>query len=120
MRHPIGLVLDCRDPEPLARFWTEALGYANVGAAGTYVLLVDADGNGPRLLLQQVAEAKPGKNRMHLDIHTPDVDGEVRRLEGIGASRLVDEPMSEFGTQWVVMADPEGNEFCVCSAGTES
>jgi len=116
MRNPIGLVLDCRDPETLAPFWREALGYTVLGSAGSYVLLVDGDGTGPKLLLQRVPESKPAKNRMHLDVDTRDVDGEVRRLEELGASRLEDARV-EHGTRWVVMADPEGNEFCVCDGG---
>jgi predicted enzyme related to lactoylglutathione lyase len=116
MRHPIGLVLDCADPDRLAGFWAEALGYTEVGRAGSYVMLVDPDGGGPQLLLQRVAEEKAGKNRMHLDLHTPDVDAEVARLEALGARRIAD-PHHEHGSHWVVMADLEGNELCVCSAG---
>jgi predicted enzyme related to lactoylglutathione lyase len=67
----------------------------------------------PKLLLQRVDEAKAGKNRMHLDIDSPDVDGEVARLEGLGARRLEADARTEFNSRWVVMADPEGNEFCV-------
>lgn len=110
----IGLVLDCADPETLARFWSEALGYRFVGAEGSYALLVDEAGQGPKLLLQRVAEPKAGKNRMHLDTHVSDVEAEVGRLEGLGATR-VEGPRHEFSSTWVVMADPEGNEFCVCS-----
>jgi predicted enzyme related to lactoylglutathione lyase len=54
---------------------------------------------------------------MHLDIETPDVDTEVRRLEAIGARRAEPDPITEFGMHWVVMLDPEGNEFCVCDGG---
>jgi predicted enzyme related to lactoylglutathione lyase len=117
MAAKFGLVLDCADPERLAGFWAEALGYTNLGRADPYVLLVDEAKQRPKLLLQQVAEPKPGKNRMHLDVEADDVDGEVRRLEGLGARR-VEDPMEEHGSRWVVMADPEGNEFCVCS-GTD-
>jgi predicted enzyme related to lactoylglutathione lyase len=113
----MGLVLDCADPEALAAFWSPALGYTTLGSAGSYVLLVDEAKQRPKLLLQRVDESKPGKNRMHLDIETDDVDAEVGRLEGLGARRLED-AMEEHGSRWVVMADPEGNEFCVCT-GTE-
>ena len=58
-----------------------------------------------------------GKNRMHFDIETPQVDDEVARLEELGATRIVGEALQEHGNRWVVMADPEGNEFCVCNAG---
>ena len=111
-----GLVLDCADPERLAVFWSAALGYTTLGSAGSYVLLVDETGAQPKLLLQRVTESKTTKNRMHLDIECPDVGGEVARLGGLGAGR-VDGPISEHGTTWVVMHDPEGNEFCVCDGG---
>jgi predicted enzyme related to lactoylglutathione lyase len=116
MAAELGLVLDCADPVALARFWSEAIGYETVGEFGSYVLLVDADGGQPKLLLQRVSEPKAGKNRMHFDIETPGVDEEVRRLEGLGARRLEADAREELGTRWVVMADPEGNEFCVCGA----
>ena len=109
----IGLVLDCADPQALAPFWSAALGYESLGAAGNYVLLAAPTGARPHLLLQRVDEPKTGKNRMHLDIETPDVDGEVARLEGLGARRIEADARTEHGSRWVVMADPDGNEFCV-------
>ena len=112
----LGLVLDCADPERLAEFWSAALGYTTLGGAGSYVLLVDEKGTQPKLLLQRVPEPKTTKNRMHLDIECPDVAGESGRLEALGATR-VQGPMSEHGSTWVVMHDPEGNEFCVCDGG---
>ena len=114
----IGLVLDCANPEALAPFWVEALGLERVGAAGTYVMLSSPSGALPKLLLQRVGEPKVAKNRMHLDIETPDVEGEVNRLEVLGAHRVEAGERSEHGSRWVVMADPEGNEFCVCSGGS--
>ena len=119
--HPtahFGLVLDCADPEPLAKFWSEALGYTNVGSAGSYVALYPRQGNGPKLLLQRVTEPKTAKNRMHLDIETPDIEREATRLIGLGARRLTDSTCSEHGSAWLLMADPEGNEFCICDNGS--
>ncbi|HET6963963.1 MAG TPA: VOC family protein [Acidimicrobiales bacterium] len=113
----IGLVLDCVDPEALAGFWAEALGVQRIGAAGNYVMLASKSGTIPKLLLQRVSEAKAAKNRMHLDIETPDAEAEVARLESLGARRLEGEARAEHGMRWFVMADPEGNEFCVCGAG---
>ena len=120
MAATLGLVLDCTDPESLAAFWADAIGYTIVGGAGNYVMLVDESRRQPKLLLQRVAEAKAGKHRMHFDIETADVDTEAARLEALGARRLEAEPVEEHGTRWIVMADPEGNEFCVCDGGTAS
>ena len=117
MAAKLGLVLDCADPDRLAAFWSKAIGYTILGGAGSYVLLVDEAGQQPKLLLQRVSEPKTGKNRMHFDIETPAVDDEVSRLEALGAVRVGEEPVEEHGNRWVVMSDPEGNEFCVCNAG---
>jgi predicted enzyme related to lactoylglutathione lyase len=116
----IGLVLDCADPQELATFWAAALGYTVLGGAGTYMLLVPPDPSQPKLLLQGVPETKSVKNRMHLDIEVSDVEAEVARLETLGARRAEGGGMSEFGSTWQVMADPEGNEFCVCDGGMGS
>lgn len=113
----MGLVLDCDDPEKLAEFWAPALGYRRVGSAGQYVLLLPAEPGPPKLLLQKVPEAKTVKNRMHLDIDAADIDTEAARLEALGARRVSGEAFSEHGSRWHLMLDPEGNEFCVCSAG---
>ena len=114
----IGLVLDCAEPDRLAEFWAAALGYQDVGGAGSYRMLLPADGGpGPQVLLQRVPEPKASKLRMHLDIHTPDIEAEAARLAGLGARRLENEAVEEHGSHWVLMADPEGNEFCVCDAG---
>jgi predicted enzyme related to lactoylglutathione lyase len=118
MTATIGLVLDCRDPEALAPFWAAALGYVEIGSAGAYVLLMDPEGVKPKLLLQAVAEDKQVKNRMHLDIDAEDIEAEAARLEALGAVRVADDPRHEHGTTWILMADPEGNELCVCDGGT--
>src|SRR2546423_5071943 len=107
-------VLDCQDPQALAPFWAAALGYKQVAAAGQYVVLGTGDRTGHELILQGVAEPKTAKNRMHLDIKAENVDAEVARLVGLGA-RTTSEPVEEWGERWVVLVDPEGNEFCVCA-----
>ncbi len=116
-RPAFGLVLDCTDAARLADFWASALDYVNVGAAGTYVALYPREGAGPKLLLQQVPEPRAGKNRMHLDIDTPDIEAEAERLIALGACRVGESPCREHGMTWVTMADPEGNEFCICDGG---
>jgi predicted enzyme related to lactoylglutathione lyase len=113
----IGLVLDCTDPERLAEFWAPALGYVNLGTAGSYVLLLPNGKPGPKLLLQQVPEVKTVKNRMHLDFETADIEAEALRLEALPARRVRDDHMHEHGSSWILMNDPEGNEFCVCDGG---
>lgn len=109
----IHVVLDCREPEALAGFWTFALGYRVAHSEGMFVVLVPEEGPGPPFLLQRVTEAKAGKNRMHVDIPSDDVVATAEALVAHGATRLSPEPLEELGTRWITLADPEGNEFDV-------
>jgi predicted enzyme related to lactoylglutathione lyase len=105
-------VLDCSDADALADFWAAALGFRRGRFHPPYVRLRDPADRWPNLLLQQVPEPKTVKNRMHLDIQTTDLPAEVERLRALGAVILV--PAHDdagFGT--AVLADPQGNEFCV-------
>jgi len=106
------LTLDVADPDVQQAFWCAALGYEHVGGARQYRALADPAGKGPKVLLQQVPEAKAAKNRLHLDLHVADIEAEAARLEACGAVRVG--KADEFGISWIVMHDPEGNEFCVC------
>jgi predicted enzyme related to lactoylglutathione lyase len=107
----IELTLDCTELDQAATFWQAALGYVLAGVIeGRYVSLT---GHGPALTLQRVEERKSVKNRMHQDLLVDEVEEEVRRLEVLGASRLTPVARQEFGQTWFVLADPEGNEFCV-------
>ena len=117
MAAQLGLVLDCADPERLAPSGQKRSATRPSAAPGTTSCSSTRPEQQPKLLLQQVSEPKAGKNRMHFDIETPTVDEEVSRLEGLGARRLGTDAIEEHGTRWVVMADPEGNEFCVCDGG---
>ena len=113
----VSVVLDTVDPRALAGFWCEALGYREAGDLGTFLVLAPEQGDeGPVVILQRVPEPRNGKNRVHLDLHPPDADAHVARLEGLGARRVGD-PVTELeatlGVRWQRMADPEGNEFCV-------
>jgi predicted enzyme related to lactoylglutathione lyase len=110
------VVLDCLQPEPLAQFWANALGYRRTPSGGPYVVLIPGAQPGPELVLQRVPEPKLGKNRMHLDLRVATLEPELARLTALGAQVLTPEPIDEDGFCWVVLADPEGNEFCV---GTE-
>jgi predicted enzyme related to lactoylglutathione lyase len=109
----IHVVLDCADPKKLAEFWSKALGYEVSGFADQWGML-----KGPRdgdvFLLQAVPEPKSGKNRMHIDITASDIEAKAKELEELGAQRLSEDTVSQFGMTWIVMADPEGNEYCVC------
>jgi predicted enzyme related to lactoylglutathione lyase len=116
----IGLVLDCQNPTGLAPFWAAALGYEIAGAVDDYTLLVPNGRPGPKLLLQRVPEAKAGKNRMHFDIHTAEIEQAASQLEAFGGTRISPGVLAEYNSHWIVMADPEGNEFCVCDLGTDA
>jgi hypothetical protein len=143
MATAVQVTFDCADPARLARFWADALGYrlqdppagfpswpAFLGSIGvpesewnSRNAAVDPAGLGPRIFFQRVPEPKRGKNRVHLDIKVggdhgtpPDerrrrIEAEAARLVGLGATRL--SPVEERGDFWIVMTDPEGNEFCV-------
>ena len=113
--------IDGNDIERLAAFWSAALGYVAHASSGPYRSLVPALGDDdpagrPKLILQQVPEPPAGtKNRLHLDLIVGShFEAEAQRLVGLGATRLTDGVIREAGTAWIVLADPEGNEFCVC------
>jgi predicted enzyme related to lactoylglutathione lyase len=111
----VAIVIDADDVVAVRDFWVEALGYVAFGSAGQYRSAIPADGaDGPKFVFQQVGERRPaGKNRLHVDIEVgDDMEAECARLVGIGATQL-GEPVAEAGTVWIVMADPEGNEFCL-------
>jgi predicted enzyme related to lactoylglutathione lyase len=113
------LVIDCSDLDGAARFWAAVLGYEasppGVGADGSarYRGLQPESGVGIDVLLQRVPDVKSQKNRLHLDLRTPDLEAEVRRVLGLGATLLTSEPVAEDGWLWHILADPDGNEFCV-------
>lgn len=114
-RSTVELVLDCEEPNSLAEFWSEALGYRDYYTDATLAVLVPQQGSASPLLLQRVPERKTGKNRMHLDIVVDDIESEVHRLQTLGARRIDEGVQSFGGTRWVRMSDPEQNEFCVSS-----
>ncbi|HYS30282.1 MAG TPA: VOC family protein [Candidatus Limnocylindria bacterium] len=110
----LGIVLDCADPEQLAGFWARALRYRVGPYQPPYIILRPEAGDGPKFVLQHVPEPKQVKNRMHLDLWVADIEVEARRLSELGARRQSADPLEEIGSRWIVMADPEGNEFCLC------
>jgi catechol 2,3-dioxygenase-like lactoylglutathione lyase family enzyme len=112
------LIIDCRDPRRVADFWASALGYEAIEHHGggedgeRYVELRGPEGSGPSLVFLRVPEPKTLKNRLHIDVNATDGDQaeEVERLLALGARRV---DIGQGEQSWVVLADPEGNEFCV-------
>ncbi|GAA2662201.1 VOC family protein [Actinosynnema pretiosum subsp. pretiosum] len=108
--------VDTTDPRGLAGFWAAALETDAVqehGEDGDLVML--STEGGVRLGFQRVAEPTPGKNRVHLDFGAVDLSAEVERLTGLGAVLVAERSMP--GVEWVVLADPAGNQFCVTGRG---
>jgi len=109
------VVVDCNDFASMMAFWMEALHYTyREPLEADWVILRDPDGKTVNVSLQQVPEPRVGKNRLHFDLYTEDQKGEVERLLGLGATLhpRTPEPNEDF----VVLADPEGNLFCVIDA----
>jgi predicted enzyme related to lactoylglutathione lyase len=111
------VTIDSIQPQRLAEFWAQALGWrVDPDGDDDEVAVEKPDGSDddPALLFLRVPEQKAGKNRIHLDLNPgDDQEAEVRRLEDLGARRV---DIGQGKQTWVVMADPEGNEFCVLSA----
>ncbi|SHF36129.1 VOC family protein [Streptoalloteichus hindustanus] len=103
------VTIDCEDPQRLVAFWTRALG-ASVVVDYTEFVILGVEGS-PALGLQRVDEPRAGKNRVHFDLVADDPAAEVRRLVELGATQLAEHSVP--GLAWTVLADPEGNEFCV-------
>ena len=110
------LAIDCADPQRLAAFWCAALGYARQeGDDPNEIAIVPTDGRGQHLLFLRVPDRKTTKNRLHLALRPDDQDAEVARLLALGATRT---DIGQGQQTWVVLADPEGNEFCILRALT--
>jgi predicted enzyme related to lactoylglutathione lyase len=113
------LSVDAADPRALATFWEAALGWRRTSEDDEEVVLEPPagspqDGVAPDLLFCRVGDDRVVKNRLHLDLRPVDQAAEVARLEGLGATRADVGQGPE--VTWVVLADPEGNEFCVLRA----
>jgi predicted enzyme related to lactoylglutathione lyase len=117
------------DPTRLADFWIAALGYRRQEAPVAFIeawvaagrsadaadAAVDPEGRGPRLFFQRMERDPAAPMPIHLDLHAEDADGEVRRLEDLGATVVErkERVTGQWTERWTVMADPEGNRFCV-------
>jgi predicted enzyme related to lactoylglutathione lyase len=109
------VVVDTHDLPGLARFWTQALDW-KILSEREREIIIGPDENAPvGMCFMPVTDPKPGKNRVHLDLTTEagDRDAEIERLLALGARRV---DVGQTGEEsWTVLADPEGNEFCVLS-----
>ncbi|MEU3649132.1 VOC family protein [Lentzea sp. NPDC034063] len=125
----IQVTMDAADPGKLAAFWADALGYVlqppppgfeswedfavknkiPFESVNDYSAIIDPEGKGPRFFFQRVPEGKTAKNRLHLDVNA-GLEA-VDRLVSLGATRVRE--FNDNKGHWVVMLDPEGNEFCV-------
>ena len=113
------VTFDCENPEQLAAFWSEALGHpvddVNEEAKPFFASIGGTDpGFSPTWLFLKVPEGKTTKNRMHLDLVAEDPPAEIERLVAAGGTHVADK--DEWGIQWSVMLDVEGNEFCIATA----
>ena len=117
------LIIDCQDHDLVGRFWQEVLGYEETercdGPEDFYVELTGPPGAGPRIVVGRAPDDKVVKNRLHIDVNATDRDrdAEVERILDLGATR-VDIGQGD-DVSWVVLADPEGNEFCVLRSRVE-
>ena len=110
------IVVDAHDPARVAEFWRQALSYRSAYAGPDEVAIEPPDDDAaPAIVFVPVPEAKTIKNRVHLDLAPDDQSAEVTRLLTLGARRI---DIGQGDVPWVVMADPEGNEFCVLTPRT--
>jgi predicted enzyme related to lactoylglutathione lyase len=106
-------IIDAQDPAALGRWWQEALGWVVVNDDPEEFEIRPAADRFPGLLFGTVPEPKLVKNRLHLDFRPDDRDREVERMLALGATRV---DVGQGEESWVVLADPEGNEFCILSS----
>jgi hypothetical protein len=106
-------IVGSADPVALGEWWRDALGWIVVNDAPDEFEIRPASERLPGLLFVPVAERKTAKNRLHLDFRPDDRDAEVERLVAMGATRA---DVGQGEETWIVLRDPEGNEFCVLSS----
>ena len=115
------ICVDSTDPSRPAAFWEQALGWRRTHDSPDEVVLEPPKGSredsiAPDLLFLRVPETKTVKNRLHIDLRPDDQAAEVARLESLGARRV--DIGQDAAVSWVVLSDPDGNEFCVLRALT--
>ena len=107
------VTVDSSDPATIAKFWAAVLDYQVIYSAPDEVVIARDEKTYPALSIVPVPEGKTVKNRLHIDLNPENQEAEVERLIGLGARRI---DIGQGEVRWVVMADPEGNEFCVLRA----
>ncbi len=107
------VVVDSADPAEAAKFWAAVLDYQVIYGAPDEVVIAKDEKTYPGLIFVPVPEGKTVKNRLHIDLNPENQEAEVDRLIELGARRI---DIGQGEVTWVVMADPEGNEFCVLRA----
>jgi predicted enzyme related to lactoylglutathione lyase len=112
------LTIDCHNPKLLGEFWAEVLSWQVTHESETEVVLEPPAGSplvnvAPDILFLKVPDKKVVKNRLHLDLRPDDRDAEVTRIKKLGAVEVEIGQSQDPNVTWVVLADPEGNEFCV-------
>jgi predicted enzyme related to lactoylglutathione lyase len=116
------ITVDAHDPRALAQFWAEVLGWKIGEGVNELEVWIERELGDPKntgfpdILFLKNSDLKNVKNRLHLDLRPDEQASEVRRLEKLGAKRIEIGQSADPDTSWVVMADPEGNEFCVLRA----
>lgn len=109
------VVIDAHDHRALGRWWAQGLGWVVTFEDDTEVEVRQSQESAPALLFLPVSDERVVKNRLHLDFRPDDQAREVERLIGMGATRI---DIGQGEATWVVLADPEGNEFCVLRSAT--
>ncbi|MGH2774325.1 MAG: VOC family protein [Actinomycetota bacterium] len=107
------VTLDAADPHRLAEFWSELLGYKVVYDDDDEVAIEKPDESGPAVLFLKAPDVKAGKNRMHFDLNPDEQAAEVERALSLGATHVEIGQGRDPDVTWKVLADPEGNEFCI-------
>lgn len=111
----LGMVtVDTTDALSLARWWADQLGGTIVEENDGWYVVVSLPGLAQKISFQKVSDPTPGKNRVHLDLAAPDLEGETDRLVAAGAGLVERHELRGF--HWNVLSDPDGNQFCVSGA----
>ncbi len=105
------ITIDCADPIKLSAFWSKVLGRELDPGGTEHFCSIGRRGPRPNYFFVRVPEGKTVKNRIHLDLTADDREAEIARVVKLGAKRVEDH--QEWGAQWTVMQDIEGNEFCI-------